>query len=160
MGTILFEMLTGVLPFAGNNYAEYLSAMLTEDPRAPQSLCAGFPIEAEPVVRKTLARNPDQRFASATEILGALAALPNYDAQQERLTLFASTVEVRGFAAGDLGQALSVPGGSAGDKDGRRLAMGCHPRAAEDSRRVKRRDLLRHLTEHGCLVFWGRFLPG
>jgi serine/threonine-protein kinase len=116
MGTILFEMLTGVLPFAGNNFAEYLSAMLTEDARAPQSLCAGFPVEAEPVVRKALARNPDQRFASATEMLGALAALPNYDARQERLTLLASTVEIRGFAAGDLGQALSGPGSSAGGK--------------------------------------------
>jgi eukaryotic-like serine/threonine-protein kinase len=112
MGTILFEMLTGALPFARNNFAEYLSAMLIEDPRAPQSLCAGFPVEAEPVVRKALAKNPDQRFASATEMLDALAALPNYEARQERLTLLASTVEVRGFAAGDLGQALSAPGGS------------------------------------------------
>jgi serine/threonine-protein kinase len=124
MGTILFEMLTGALPFAGNNFAEYLSAMLIEDPRAPQSLCAGFPVEAEPVVRKALAKNPDQRFANATEMLDALAALPNYDARQERLTLLASTVEVRGFAAGDLGQALSVPGGSAGDRAGSTRMLG------------------------------------
>jgi serine/threonine-protein kinase len=124
MGTILFEMLTGVLPFAGNNFAEYLSAMLTEDPRAPQSLHAGFPVEAERVVRKALAKNPDQRFASATEMLDALAALPSYDARQERLTLLASTVEVRGFAAGDLGQALSVPGSSAADKAGSTRMLG------------------------------------
>jgi hypothetical protein len=51
-------------------------------------------------------------------MLDALAALPNYEARQERLTLLASTAEVRGFAAGDLGQALSVPGGSAGDRAG------------------------------------------
>jgi serine/threonine-protein kinase len=116
MGTILFEMLTGVLPYAGNNFAEYLSAMLIDDPRAPQSVCAGFPAEAEPLVRKALAKNPDQRFQSAAEMLDALMALPSFDARQERLTLLASTIEVRGFAAGDLGQALSAPGRSAGDK--------------------------------------------
>jgi eukaryotic-like serine/threonine-protein kinase len=116
MGTILFEMLTGVLPYAGNNFAEYLSAMLIDDPRAPQSVCAGFPSEAEPLVRKALAKNPDQRFQNAAEMLDALMALPSFDARQERLTLLASTIEVRGFAAGDLGQALSAPGRSAGDQ--------------------------------------------
>jgi serine/threonine-protein kinase len=124
MGTILFEMLTGALPFAGNNFAEYLSAMLIDDPRAPQSLCAGFPSDAEPIVRKALAKSPDQRFQSATEMLEALAALPSYDARQERLTLLASTVEVRGFAAGDLGQALSGPGRSAGGKSGSTRILG------------------------------------
>jgi eukaryotic-like serine/threonine-protein kinase len=109
-------MLTVVLPFAGNNFAEYLSAMLIDDPRAPQSVCASFPSEAEPLVRKALAKNPDQRFQSAAEMLEALMALPSYDARQERLTLLASTIEIRGFAAGDLGQALSAPGRSAGDK--------------------------------------------
>jgi Serine/threonine protein kinase len=116
MGTILFEMLTGGLPFAGTNFAEYLSAMLIEEPRAPQSVHAGFPSEAEPLVRKALAKDPDQRFQNATEMLDALTALPSYDARQERLTLLASTLEVRGFAAGDLGQALSKPGKLTGDK--------------------------------------------
>ena len=116
MGTILFEMLTGALPFAGSNFAEYLSAMLIDDPRAPQSVCAGFPAEAEPLVRKALAKNPDQRFQNAAEMLEALTALPSFDARQERLTLLASTIEIRGFAAGDLGQALSAPGRLADDK--------------------------------------------
>jgi len=133
MGTILFEMLTGVLPFAGNNFAEYLSAMLIDDPRPPQSLCAAFPAEAEPLLRKALAKSPDQRFQTASEMLDALAALPNYDARQERLTLLASTVELRGFAAGDLGQALSGPGRSAGEKSAPTRILG----AAAVSTRAK-----------------------
>ena len=116
MGTILFELLTGALPFAGTNFAEYLSAMLVDEPRAPQSVYANFPVEAEPVLRKALANNPDQRFQNATKMLDGLKALPGYDAQQERLSLLTSTVEVRGFAAGDLGQALSRPGRLPGDK--------------------------------------------
>ena len=116
MGTILFEMLTGVLPFAGSNFAEYLSAMLIDDPRAPQSVCAGFPAEAEPLVRKALAKNPDQRFQNAAEMLEALTALPSFDARQERLTLLASTIEIRGFATSDLEQTLSAPGRLADDK--------------------------------------------
>jgi type IV secretory pathway VirB10-like protein len=68
------------------------------------------------MVLKALAKNPDQRFQNATEMLEALTALPSYDAGKERLSLLASTLEVRGFAAGDLGQALSKPGRSTGDK--------------------------------------------
>jgi serine/threonine-protein kinase len=116
MGTILFEMLTGALPYAGTNFAEYLSAMLVDEPRAPQSVYADFPIEAEPLVLKALAKNPDQRFQNAAVMLEALTALPSYDAGKERLSLLASTLEVRGFAAGDLGQALSKPGKLTGDK--------------------------------------------
>ena len=119
MGTILFEMLTGGLPYAGTNFAEYLSAMLVDEPRAPQSVCADFPFEAEPLVRKALAKNPDHRFQNAAEMLDALTTLPSRDAGQERLSLLASTLEVRGFAAGDLGQALSKPGRLAGDKSTR-----------------------------------------
>ena len=116
MGTILFEMLTGALPYAGTNFAEYLAAMLVDEPRAPQSVYADFPSEAEPIVLKALAKNPDQRFQNATEMLDALTALPSYDAGKERLSLLASTLEVRGFAAGDLGKALSKPGKLTGDK--------------------------------------------
>jgi serine/threonine-protein kinase len=116
MGTILFEMLTGALPYAGTNFAEYLSAMLVDEPRAPQSVYADFPVEAEPLVLKALAKSPDQRFQNAAEMLDALTTLPSYDAGKERLSLLASTLEVRGFAAGDLGQALSKPGRLTGDE--------------------------------------------
>ena len=116
MGTILFEMLTGALPYAGTNFAEYLSAMLVDEPRAPQSVYADFPVEAEPLVRKALAKNPDQRFQNAAEMLEALTMLPSYDAGKERLSLLASTLEVRGFAAGDLGQALSKSSKLTSDK--------------------------------------------
>jgi hypothetical protein len=90
--------------------------MLVDEPRAPQSVYADFPIEAEPLVLKALAKNPDQRFQNAAVMLEALTALPSYDAGKERLSLLASTLEVRGFAAGDLGQALSKPGKLTGDK--------------------------------------------
>jgi serine/threonine-protein kinase len=42
MGTIFFEMLTGALPFAGNNFAEYLSAMLIEDPERRNPCARAF----------------------------------------------------------------------------------------------------------------------
>jgi serine/threonine-protein kinase len=106
MGAILYEMLTGALPFGGSGFSQYLSNLLLEEPRAPQSLYPGFPAQAEPVVLKALAKDPAKRFQSASELLDALRGLPGGEGGVERLTLHASTAEMRAFAAGDLGESV------------------------------------------------------
>jgi len=57
-----FEMLTGALPYAGTNFAEYLSAMLVDDPRAPQSVYADFPVEQSPWCSRPWTRIPTSAF--------------------------------------------------------------------------------------------------
>ena len=54
MGTILFELLTGALPYAGQNFTEFFANLLTEEPRSPSDIYPAFPMEAEPILRKAL----------------------------------------------------------------------------------------------------------
>lgn len=103
LGTMLFEMLTGALPYAGNNFTEFFAKLLTEDPRAPRDVYPGFPVEAEPILRKALRKNPDERFQSAAEMLEALRTLSGFDRRDERLALLSSSMGKSTFAAGDLG---------------------------------------------------------
>jgi len=104
LGTMLFEMLTGALPYAGNNFTEFFAKLLTEEPRAPRDVYPGFPPEAEPILRKALRKSPDERFQSASEMLEALKTLSGFDRRDERLALLSSSMGKSTFAAGDLGQ--------------------------------------------------------
>ena len=107
MGTIFYEMLTGALPFEGNSFSEFIAKLITEDPRPPQLVRADFPAEAESIVLKALAKDPAARFQSVEEMLEALRVLRSFEDRLDRLNMLASTIQVRGFAAGDLGQILS-----------------------------------------------------
>src|SRR3954452_22377820 len=68
-GVILYEMLTGHVPFDGESAGEILMKHLT----APPDL-GRLPPEWVPVVAKALAKNPAQRYASMAEMVKAVGA--------------------------------------------------------------------------------------
>jgi serine/threonine-protein kinase len=107
MGTILYEMLTGAWPFVGNTFADLVAKLLFEPPNPPHLVRADFPAQAEPLLDKALAKDPDKRFQSAGEMLAALGDLDGFGQRMERLASLASTIRKRGFAAGDLGEMVS-----------------------------------------------------
>jgi serine/threonine-protein kinase len=78
MGIVLFEMLTGRLPFSGT-FGELVVAHLTVAPPLPSSLNPAVPAALDAVVVKALAKLPEQRFAGMVELQAALraAALPS-----------------------------------------------------------------------------------
>jgi eukaryotic-like serine/threonine-protein kinase len=135
MGTILYEMLTGGLPFAGEMLAELLANLLTEPPKSPRQVRADFPIQAEPLVVKALAKDPALRFQTADEMLEALRELDGFDQRLDRLTLLASSIQVRGFAAGDLGQ-VCPPEDSVGDANADRSRWDEAPPPVRARRRI------------------------
>jgi len=74
LGVVMYEMLTGKRPFEENDPGLHLKKIRSEDPppmraRAPE---IQVPPRIEAVVMRLLARQPDQRFASANEVLAAL----------------------------------------------------------------------------------------
>ena len=80
MGVVLFEMLTGRVPFQSDTEYELMRAQLEQAPPALASLGVTVPPAVEAALTRTLAKNPGERFASAAEFRAALTdAAPTVD---------------------------------------------------------------------------------
>jgi serine/threonine-protein kinase len=75
MGAVLYEMLTGRRAFRGETPADTLSAILREDPPAPDGGGRPVPGALKRVVARCLEKNPENRFQSARDVAFALEAL-------------------------------------------------------------------------------------
>lgn len=71
LGVVFFEMLTGRLPFPGDNALAVLQAKNTTDPPAPSSLNYAVPKPLDRIVLRVLARDPAER-PTAEELLNLL----------------------------------------------------------------------------------------
>ncbi len=65
LGTILYEMTTGVVPFEGENPYVIMNARVTGDPPAPRKLNPHLTPAVEEIILHALERNPARRFHSA-----------------------------------------------------------------------------------------------
>src|ERR1700678_3857284 len=74
LGSVLFEMATGQAPFGGRSTAEVFAALLMKEPPPVNSLNPAMPKALDPVVAKLLAKDRDQRYRSAEELLADLEA--------------------------------------------------------------------------------------
>jgi tetratricopeptide (TPR) repeat protein len=68
LGVVLYEMATGRHPFERATAADTLSAILKEEPARPTELPKGV----RDIVERCLAKSPDDRFSSASELARAL----------------------------------------------------------------------------------------
>ncbi len=68
LGTILYEMLTGQVPFQGPNVYAVMNARLVGDPPAPRSINAEIPPQVEEIVLHAMERDPFKRYASAASM--------------------------------------------------------------------------------------------
>jgi tetratricopeptide (TPR) repeat protein len=74
-GVVLYEMLAGRLPFAGDNLPELSDRILHQDPPAIAAFNSGVPPELDAIVRKALEKNPAYRYQSARELRDDLQRL-------------------------------------------------------------------------------------
>ncbi|MDP9370969.1 MAG: protein kinase, partial [Chloroflexota bacterium] len=77
VGVVLYELLSGQLPFRSPNPMQVVLQHLHDPPPALASLAPGVPAALARVVERALAKEPAQRFQSAEEMRGALAARGN-----------------------------------------------------------------------------------
>lgn len=75
LGCVLFELITGQLPFQAPDAVGYLMAHLTEEPPAPSSVSAGVPSAWDDLVLRLLHKDPAQRYPNATDLSRALRQL-------------------------------------------------------------------------------------
>jgi tRNA A-37 threonylcarbamoyl transferase component Bud32 len=112
VGVILYQMLTGALPFVGDNYNTLLISVLTGEPRPLRELNPGIPADAEALVLKELNKDPAARSQSAIEMLEAFKGLAAYKQREMGMSLLGTQLQ-RGVAGGDLGGSLASGGSSA-----------------------------------------------
>jgi serine/threonine protein kinase len=72
LGIVLYEMMTGCLPYDARTQAEKLVKPLSSPPIPPRQRVAGLPTELESLVLRLLARRPEDRPADAFVVVDAL----------------------------------------------------------------------------------------
>jgi len=105
LGIVLYEMLTGELPFRGETLTEQLGQRLTGRPRTLREAGVRAPPGLERVLGRCLEREPAERYADAAELAGDLA-------------------EVTGGAPGRLRDLRRILGRAWTGRRRRRLALG------------------------------------
>jgi beta-lactam-binding protein with PASTA domain/serine/threonine protein kinase len=105
-GIVLYEMLTGKVPFTGDSAVEIAMKHVNEVPAPPSSLRPEIPFELDQIVLRALAKDPGDRYQTAEEFIEDLdreeAGLP-----LSRATATAATALLAGSATGEATELLS-----------------------------------------------------
>jgi serine/threonine-protein kinase len=72
LGVILYEMLTGVRPFGGDDYLDVAMQQMTVEPPPPSLQVPSLPLSVDRTVLRALAREPVDRYASMAQFAAAL----------------------------------------------------------------------------------------
>ena len=112
-GVVLYQFLTGERPFTGA-FTTIMHKVLKENPPLPSELNVQVPMAFDAVVRKALAKRPDDRYQSAAEFRQAILAVQSGPSPAAEATLVASAVTAgaAGFGGGSANP--PVPAGPAG----------------------------------------------
>ncbi len=75
VGIVVYEMLTGEVPFTGDTPVEIAMKHLNEQPHPPSAVAPGIPADLDRVVLRALAKNPADRYQTAEEFDSDLARI-------------------------------------------------------------------------------------
>jgi serine/threonine-protein kinase len=73
LGCVLYELLTGIAPFARMSIMQSCAAVLEDEPPPLRENRPDAPPELEEVVMRCMRKDPSQRFSNAAELAAALA---------------------------------------------------------------------------------------
>ena len=75
LGTVLYQMATGFLPFQGDTSAVVFDSILNREPTAPNHLNQSLPLEFGRIIGQALEKDRDLRYQSATDLKTGLKRL-------------------------------------------------------------------------------------
>jgi serine/threonine-protein kinase len=99
LGVILYELLTGVVPFNAESVTQLIAMVLSEDPRPIRELRGDVPVELGRTVERCLQKDPAARFASVAEFAAALEPFAPSDSRGLATRIARITAGSRLFAA-------------------------------------------------------------
>jgi eukaryotic-like serine/threonine-protein kinase len=100
LGVVIFEMIEGRTPFAGDSMSETFANLINAEPQALSGLAV--PEELKRIIAKTLCKNKDQRYLTMKELLADLKF--QHSAESELISDEIGSREVIVEAAHNVGQ--------------------------------------------------------
>jgi len=151
LGSVLYEMVTGVRPFRRETSAETMTGILREEPAELTSLASEVPPALASIVRRCLEKRPAERFRSAHDLAFSLEALSGSTASSGTAAAMRDAgAPRRRIGAGALAGALAL-GVAVGAAAMAWLAPAADPREPAS---------IESLSARRGTVFNARFLPG
>ena len=124
LGTVIYQMATGKLPFAGATSAVVFNGILERDPAPVLQLNPALPLKLEEIVAKLLEKDLDLRYQSAADLRGDLKRLKR-DTESGRKPAGAASSSV---AAAQSGQSAVVAAASTSSSSQTQVAPAPPPR--------------------------------
>nr|WP_263429596.1 protein kinase [Nannocystis pusilla] len=100
LAVVLFELVTGALPFQGQSYYEIARKIMGEPPPRLMDVApdAGVPVGVEGLIRRALAKRPEDRFSDLKAMADAIAHVRRFPGVTPGapVTAAGTMIEVRG----------------------------------------------------------------
>ena len=75
LGVVLYEMVGGIPPFAGETPSDCIASILTTEPPPLSDVLPDVPVKLQAIVQKALRKNSDERYQTIKEMLADLRDL-------------------------------------------------------------------------------------
>src|SRR6478735_12531457 len=75
LGVVLYEMVGGIPPFAGETPSDCIASILTMEPPLLTDVLPDVPVKLQAIVQKALGKNRDERYETIKEMLADLRNL-------------------------------------------------------------------------------------
>jgi serine/threonine-protein kinase len=85
-GAVVYEMVTGKKAFEGTSHASLISSIMSSEPQPMAELEAMTPRSLERLIRQCLAKDPDERWQSAGDLMRELKWIADGSAEGESTT--------------------------------------------------------------------------
>jgi serine/threonine protein kinase len=105
VGVMMYECLTGQVPFSGDNYNKLIFQIATQPPRRPSELRPDIPVPLELIIMRAMAKEPAERFPAAELIAREVAPFSTSSLQSGPFARLAIT------SPGDFRRSVSLPQG-------------------------------------------------
>jgi serine/threonine-protein kinase len=109
LGVLLFEMLTGMVPFGGEGFGAIIVKHVTVPPPAARSIVPDLPAALDSILFRSLAKEPGQRFKTMAEFREALLDSERYGATDPAPSRSSPDLAVRVRVAEPMARTVGSP---------------------------------------------------